>query len=106
MKKLLGIVVLGLLWCNVSSSDDNGPYVAVAKHKLGDQLFESSPYGRELQARGVAISMCQVSSLGKYNPSGLENSKLNELGNPTISTNKILSIAKGAIFTGNPNPSI
>ena len=44
--------------------------------------------------------------MGKYNPSGLENSKLNELGNPTISTNKILSIAKGAIFTGNPNPSI
>ena len=46
MKKLLGILVLGLMWYNVSLSDDYGPYVAIAKHKLGDQLFESSSYGR------------------------------------------------------------
>ena len=66
MRKLLSIIVLGLLL----SGNAYGDVIATAKHKNGSETFKSMPYSDKSYAESIALAKCRTSALGKKDPAG------------------------------------
>ena len=64
MKKLLGILVLSLLWCNLSFA-----YVVESKHLDAPEIYKTMDHRSLGVAKAVALHKCTMYGPGKYSPS-------------------------------------
>ncbi len=64
MKKLLGILVLGLLWCSNSFA-----YVVESKHLDASEIYKTMDHHSLNVAKAIALQTCQMNRPGKYSPS-------------------------------------
>ena len=56
MKKLLGIVVLGLLWCNISFADNKILYCTLTAH---DKFNENENFEKNIEPRTFKITISE-----------------------------------------------
>ena len=74
MKKLLGIIILGLLWCNIGFAD----YYAIAKSKTNkSRIAQSASFPSKERAKEVALAMC--SSFSSKESCYIESVKFTEV---------------------------
>jgi hypothetical protein len=58
MKKLLGIVVLGLLWCNVGFADT---FTVIVKNNIDKNIFIKRTKANKKEAIDSALKGCKLS---------------------------------------------
>ena len=75
MKKLLGIIILGLLWCNIGFAD----YYAISKSKTNKtRSAQSASLPTKERAKEVALNMC-LSSFGNKETCYIESVNFTEV---------------------------